>query len=130
MSRNSLVSLMAAALLCSSLPAWSQNLPEGKGKEIAAAKCMSCHALEARVGNGYTAEGWASALRMMTNHGVPLSKEEIATLTPYLAKNYPEKNKAEAVVVPGPAKVSMKIWQASTPGSRPHDPLAARDGSL
>ena len=130
MSRESLLFLMAAALLCSSLPAWSQNLPEGKGKEIAAAKCMSCHALEARVGNGYTAEGWATAVRMMTNHGVPLSKEEVATLTPYLAKNYPEKNKAAAVVVPGPLKVSMKIWQAATPGSRPHDPLAARDGSL
>jgi len=67
---------------------------------------------------------------MMTNHGVPLSKEEVATLTPYLAQNYPEKNKVAAVVVPGPTKVSMKIWKASTPGSRPHDPLAARDGSL
>ena len=130
MSRKSLLSLITAALLCSALPGWSQNLPEGKGKEIAAAKCMSCHALEARVGNGYTAEGWSTAVRMMTNHGVPLSKEEIATLAPYLAKNYPEKNKPDAVVVPGPTKVSMKIWQASTPGSRPHDPLAARDGSL
>ena len=130
MSRKSLVSSMAAALLGAALPGWSQNLPEGKGKEIAAAKCMSCHALEARVGNGYTPEGWATAVRMMTNHGVPLSKEEVATLTPYLAKNYPEKNKAAAVVVPGPLKVSMKIWKASTPGSRPHDPLAATDGSL
>ncbi|TMH55191.1 MAG: cytochrome C, partial [Betaproteobacteria bacterium] len=130
MSRKSLLPLMAPAWLCLALPAWSQNLPEGKGKEIAAAKCMSCHALEARVGNGYTAEGWATAVRMMTNHGVPLSKEEVATLTPYLAKNYPEKNKVAAVVVPGPFKVSMKIWQAATPGSRPHDPLAARDASL
>src|SRR5712692_11044792 len=130
MSRKSLLSLMAVASLCSALPAWSQNLPEGKGKEIAADKCSSCHALEARVGNGYTAKGWATAVRMMTNHGVPLSKEEIATLTPYLAKNYPEKNKAAAVVVKGPLKVSMKSWLASTPGARPHDPLAARDGSL
>jgi len=130
MSRKYLLSLIAAALLCWALPALSQNLPDGKGKEIAAAKCMSCHALEARVGNGYTAEGWATAVRMMTNHGVPLSKEEVATLTPYLAKNYPEKNKAAAVMVPGPLKVSMRIWQAATPGSRPHDPLAARDGSL
>src|SRR5437879_11739472 len=24
----------------------------------------------------------------------------------------------------------MRAWQAATPGSRPHDPLAARDGSL
>src|SRR5260221_14431783 len=99
MSKRSLLCLIS---MCCALPAWGQSLPEGKGKEIAAAKCMSCHALEARVGNGYTAEGWATAVRMMTNHGVPLSKEEVATLTPYLAKNYPEKNKADAVVVPGP----------------------------
>jgi virginiamycin B lyase len=130
MSRKSLLSLMAAASLCSALPAWSQNLPEGKGKEIAAAKCMSCHALEARTGNGYTAKGWDTVMHMMTNHGVPLSKEEIATLRPYLVKNYPEKNKSTAVVVAGPVKVSMKVFQATTPGSRPHDPLAAKDGSL
>src|SRR5882672_11404574 len=121
---------LTTMLLCCALPALGQNLPEGKGKEIAAAKCMSCHALEARVGNGYTAKGWSTAVRMMTNHGVSLSKEEVATLTPYLAKNYPEKNKADAVIVKGPLKVSMKSWQAPTPGSRPHDPMAARDGSL
>jgi virginiamycin B lyase len=131
MSKELLLSLTGAALLCSAPFAWSQkSLPEGKGKDVAAAKCMSCHALEARTGNGYTAKGWGTVMRMMTNHGVPLSKEEIATLTPYLVKNYPEKNKPAAVLVPGSAKVSMKLWQAPTPGSRPHDPLAAKDGSL
>src|SRR5882672_4427787 len=107
MSNRSLLCSISI-LLCCALPAWGQNLPEGKGKEIAAAKCNTCHALEARVGNGYTPKGCSTAVRMMTNHGVPLSKEEIATLTPYLAKNYPEKNKVNAVVVPGPVKVSMK----------------------
>ena len=34
------------------------------------------------------------------------------------------------MVIPGPANVSFKEWQVPTPGSRPHDPLAARDGSL
>src|SRR5207247_9411488 len=54
MSKKSLLSLIAAAFLCSALPALSQNLPEGKGKEIAAAKCNSCHALEERVRHAYT----------------------------------------------------------------------------
>ena len=66
----------------------------------------------------------------MTNHGVALSKDEIAPMTDYLIKTYPEKEKAAAVVVKGPLKVSMKIWNAATPGSRPHDPLATRDGAL
>ena len=130
MSKKSLLSLMAGALLCTSLPVLSQDLPEGKGKEVAAAKCMSCHALQARVGAGYTAKGWTTVLRMMTNHGVDLSAADIATLKPYLVKNYPEKGKPAAVVVAGPTKVSMKEWQAATPGSRPHDPLATRDGFL
>src|SRR5207247_1347115 len=42
----------------------------------------------------------------------------------------PEKGRPAAAVVKGPLKVSMNIWKAPTPGSRPHDPLAARDGSL
>ena len=100
------------------------------GKAIAAAKCNSCHALEARVGNGYTPKGWSTVLRMMSNQGAPISKADIAALHPYLAKTFPEKNKAAAAIVPGPAKVSFKQWPAATPGSRPHDPLAARDGSL
>ena len=57
---NSLSSLMAAGLLCSALPVSSQELPEGKGKEIVTAKCASCHAFHARVGSGYTTEGWTT----------------------------------------------------------------------
>ena len=51
--------VLTAALLCSGLPAWSQELPDGKGKELAAANCNSCHTLLSRVGAGYTPEGWA-----------------------------------------------------------------------
>jgi virginiamycin B lyase len=127
MSRSLSVGL---ATLYFALPAWTQELPDGKGKEIAAAKCGSCHALQARVGSGYTVEGWTTVLRMMTNHGVPLSQEEIATLTPYLAKNFPVTGRPDAVLVAGPVKVSMQAWQVPTPGARPHDPLAAKDGSL
>ena len=46
--------ILTAALLCSTLPAWGQGLPEGKGKELAAANCESCHTLLSRVGAGYT----------------------------------------------------------------------------
>ena len=120
---------LAAVLLGSAVPAWSADLPEGKGRDIVAAKCNSCHALEARVGSGYTPEGWNTVLRMMKNQGAPLSAEEIAEIHPYLAKNFPEKPKPAGMVIPGPAQVTMKIWQAATPGARPHDALATRDGA-
>ena len=129
-SKNSLLSVMAAALLCGALPAWSQELPEGKGKEMVAALCNSCHPFYARLGGGYTAEGWRTVMRMMANHGVNVPPDQVATITEYLTQNFPEKGKPAGVVIPGPAKVSIKAWQVPTPGSRPHDPLATRDGSL
>jgi len=130
MSKRSLLPLTAVALLCSTLPAWGQSSTEGKGKASVDALCNTCHPLSARVGSGYTAKGWRTVMRMMTNQGAPVPKDHVAAMTAYLIKTYPEKGKPAGVVVPGSAKVSMKIWQAATPGSRPHDPLATRDGAL
>jgi virginiamycin B lyase len=130
MSRTSPLSLMAAALLCTALPAWSQELPDGKGKEMVAAACNGCHTFFSRVGAGYTAEGWRTVMRMMANHGVTVPADQVATITEYLITNFPERPKPAGVVIPGPAKVSIKVWQVPTPGSRPHDPLATADGAL
>ncbi|MBI3370386.1 MAG: cytochrome C [Betaproteobacteria bacterium] len=117
-------------LLCIAPFAGGQALPDGPGKEVAAAHCNSCHPLQARVGAGYTPEGWRTVLRMMANHGIDVPANQVAALTEYLVKNYPEKAKPAGVVVPGPVKISISSWQAATPGSRPHDPLATRDGAL
>src|SRR2546423_11727063 len=67
---------------------------------------------------------------MMANHGVPIPADQMPAVKAYLVKTYPVKGRPAAVLVPGPAKVSMQAWQASTPGARPHDPMAAKDGSL
>src|SRR4051795_3520260 len=40
--------VLTAALWCCGLPAWSQELPDGPGKELAAANCNSCHTLSSR----------------------------------------------------------------------------------
>jgi len=130
MNLLALLSLAATVLLCGALPARGQELPDGKGKEMVAASCNSCHPFYARLGAGYTAEGWRTVMRMMTNHGVVVPADQVATITEYLTKNFPEKPKPAGAVIAGPVKVSIKAWQVSTPGSRPHDPLATRDGSL
>jgi virginiamycin B lyase len=129
MSKNFYV-VLTAALLCSTLPAMAQQLPEGPGKDLAEANCNICHTLLSRVGSGYTASGWTTVLRMMVNQGAPLQPEQIEPLKAYLIKSFPEKAKPAGVVIPGPAEISFKAWQVPTAGSRPHDPLAARDGSL
>ena len=122
--------VLTAALLCCGVPALGQQLPDGPGKELAAANCNSCHTLLSRVGSGYTPEGWTTVLRMMVNQGAPLPADQAEPLKAYLIRNFPEKGKPAAAVIPGPAEISFKMWQAPTPGSRPHDPLAASDGSL
>jgi len=123
-------SLIAASALCMAIPAWGQAPAEDKGKQMVDGLCNSCHPIGARTGSGYTLEGWKTVMRMMTNHGVPIPADQVGPMTDYLAKTYPVKGRPDAVIVPGPVKVSMQAWQAATPGARPHDPMAARDGSL
>jgi len=121
---------VAVALFAFPLPALTQELPEGEGRTAVAATCNICHPLLARVGSGYTAEGWHTVMRMMLNQGAPVPADQSEQMLQYLIKNFPEKGKPAGVNIPGLVSVSFKSWQAPTPGSRPHDPLAASDGSL
>jgi virginiamycin B lyase len=130
MSKRTLPCL-TTILLCFAPPAWAQkNSSEDKAKQAVDATCNTCHPLSARVGSGYDAKGWHTVMRMMVNQGAPVPKDQMGAMTRYLIKTYPVKGRAEAALIKGPLKVSMKIYKAPTPGSRPHDPLAARDGSL
>jgi virginiamycin B lyase len=130
MSKISIAVLIAFVVLCPSVAVHGQALPDGPGKEIAATYCNACHTLLSRVGSGYTPEGWHTVLRMMTNNGVIVPPDQFAALEDYLVKNFPEKPKPAGVDRPGPARVSIKVWPVPTPGSRPHDPLAAHDGAI
>jgi virginiamycin B lyase len=130
MSKKSFQYLMTGSLLCAVLSVHGQNLPEGPGKQLVETVCNSCHAFSARVGGGYTARGWGTVMRMMSNQGLNLSSEQLAEVSDYLVKNYPEKPRPAGVLVTGPIQVSIKAWQVPTPGSRPHDPLATTDGAL
>jgi virginiamycin B lyase len=109
---------------------WTQRLPEGKGKETVAAACANCHEFFSRVGAGYTPEGWRTVMRMMVNHGIAMPLDELDAVTQYLIANFPEKQKPPGITIAGPVEVSIKIWPVPTPGSRPHDPLAAADGAI
>jgi len=55
--------LALVATLLAAGAAAQQNLPPGEGRDLVAQKCYACHAFEARVGAGYTAEGWHTVLR-------------------------------------------------------------------
>ena len=131
--------MMKARLIVSSIVAGllgggafaQESWPEGKGKDVVSTVCVSCH--EARrftAGGGYTPDGWQTVLDMMKNIGAPIPPDRFDDVKQYLATNWPEKPKPKPVVIAGDVKVEFHSWLVPTPGSRPHDPLATRDGMI
>ena len=103
------------------------QLPDGAGKAMVEATCAKCHGLNLITNSwGYSRQGWEALISSM----VVLPKDQADTIHSYLATNFPVKPAPEAVLISGPATVTIKEWLAPTLGSRPHDPLAARDGSV
>ena len=122
---------LAAASIAT--PAFAQytakEWPEGPMKQRFAATCGGCHDIN-RVRVGYTPEGWHTVVRMMQNMGAPVPAEEWAPMTEYLIKNFPERPRPPPAIIAGPVKATIKLWDVPTHGSRPHDPLAAKDGAI
>jgi virginiamycin B lyase len=121
--------IIVATLLGSALPVCAQDFPEGNGKQIVTSICGGCHEVN-RVRAGYSPEGWQSVMHMMQNMEAPVPKDQWPAVVDYLTKNFPEKPKPAAVLIPGPVQVAIKEWPVPTLGSRPHDPLATADGAI
>jgi virginiamycin B lyase len=135
MSLKSALSLLVLSLLSTVTIIRSQPqrggavaiaLPDGNGKDLVSTACSQCHALTLVTGAGYSREEWPMVFGGM----VKLPPDQVSVVTDYLAKNFPEKPKPRAVLIPGNVKVSIKEWVVPSLGSRPHDPLAMSDGSI
>jgi virginiamycin B lyase len=101
-------------------------LPEGSGKDVVQAQCASCHGLNLIANSGYSRDEWITLFTTM----VALPKDQADAVADYLAKNFPEKPRPPAVIIPGPVQVNIKEWLVPSLGSRPHDPLATPDGAI
>ncbi|MDQ6618585.1 MAG: cytochrome C [Pseudomonadota bacterium] len=135
-SRNTVIALQLASIVA--IPAFSggvlaqqpgADFPEGPGKSIVVPMCGSCHDIN-RLKAGYTPEGWRTVIRMMQNMDVPIPPDQVEVVTQYLIKSFPERTRPGAAEIAGPAAVNVRTFPVPTAGSRPHDPLAARDGAL
>src|SRR3954470_15780402 len=133
MSNRSILPLLTSVLLCYASAAWSQQtpppFPDGPGKDIVVATCGGCHDIN-RARAGYTPAGWNMLQHMMQNAATPITAEDWPTVTTYLMKNFPERPRPAAAEVSGPAQATIKLWDVPTLGSRPHDPLATKDGAI
>jgi virginiamycin B lyase len=133
MLKKAVLPVLAAALLYSFSPAPIEGqrgqpvqLPEGNGKDAVQATCTQCHALNLVAGAGYSRGEWQEVFSSMVN----LPKDRSDLIADYLGKNFPEKPKPKAVIIPGDVKVTIKEWVVPSLGSRPHDPLATSDGAI
>ena len=103
------------------------QLAEGAGREQVQATCTRCHGVNLIANSwGYTKDGWEDRIATMVKVPAP----ELEIISSYLAANYPIKDVPGAVLISGPATVTIKEWLAPTLGSRPHDSHAAADGSI
>jgi virginiamycin B lyase len=103
------------------------QLAEGPGREAVQTTCTRCHGANLITNSwGYTKEGWEDRIATM----VALPPDQLNTISTYLAGHYPVKSAPGAVLISGPATVTIKEWLAPTLGSRPHDSHAAADGSI
>ena len=132
---NSLRVSMAVAVLSFVVPfaAEAQRgggqppLPDGPGKDIVQARCVSCHGLnQVTSAAGYNQEGWKHVIDSM----IALPPTEMATATQYLAEHFPEKPGRRPTLVPGTAAVTFKEWLVPTLGQRSRDPLQLADGTI
>ncbi|MBV8745538.1 MAG: hypothetical protein JO134_10910 [Xanthobacteraceae bacterium] len=125
--------LATAMLVPLALPAVAQqpgaDFPEGAGKQIVLETCGGCHDIN-RLKIGYTPAGWHTVMRMMLNMEAPVPADQVETVTQYLIKAFPERPRPTAEIIDGPVQVAIKQWPVATPGSRPHDPRATRDGFI
>jgi virginiamycin B lyase len=137
MSKTVLASLAIASLSFAFSAAQAQTpdpdlnkLPPGPERQTVATACTACHELGRIVYGNYTPTDWKNVVAMMMNAGAALPPDEAPKVADYLIKSFPAKPFPAFKSIPGPVKISLKEWLVPTPGSRPHDPLAAPDGTM
>jgi len=93
--RKTAYSLLAAAIAAVAVyPALAQSLPEGEGKETVEKICGGCHDLQPITGSiGFSKDDWDIVIKSMIDMGATIKPEEAATISAYLAKNFPPKPK-------------------------------------
>lgn len=70
--------------------AQAQDLPDGKGKDLVLKLCQDCHDTGVIAAQRATKDGWQSIIDSMVERGAGGTKDELATIVEYLAKNFPQ----------------------------------------
>jgi virginiamycin B lyase len=112
------------------VPTTPRPLPEGPAKTTVERACVTCHPATFITTAQHSPEEWRLLVERMVTDGADVPASEVPVVADYLARAFPEIDVPKAVIIPGSVKVTFKEWTVPTKGSRPHDPLATRDGYL
>ena len=82
----------------------SQDLPDGKGVEIARDKCTTCHEADLIVSQRLSRQGWAREVDKMVRWGAVLTDSEKDLLVDYLAANFGPIRKGVTITNPDRGK--------------------------
>lgn len=66
----------------------SQDLPPGKGVELANAKCVTCHEADLIIAQRLTRQGWTREVEKMVRWGATVTEAEKEPLVEYLVSTY------------------------------------------
>jgi cytochrome c5 len=64
------------------------SLPEGKGKELVASRCVICHDLNAALSIRTDAAGWTETVTRMVGNGAQIAPPDAAVIVAYLAEHF------------------------------------------
>ncbi|MGH9765811.1 MAG: c-type cytochrome [Blastocatellia bacterium] len=78
-----------------------QDLPEGKGVELARDKCVNCHEADLIVSQRLSRQGWVREVEKMIRWGAVVSDSEKEILVDYFAANFKPRSAAPAQTATG-----------------------------
>ena len=86
--KQSLIGTLSGLVLFA-VSAWSQNLPEGPGKEATVKVCSQCHEVARAISLHQDRAGWQATMEKMISLGATASPEDFESILNYLSKNFP-----------------------------------------
>lgn len=104
------------------------SLPDGEGKALVEARCVSCHSLGSitRSGGFDTIQEWKDVSASMMR----LPDDEADIIAKYLTENFPARAERHPTLMDGPVEVDITEWLVPTLGQRSRDPIEAPDGAI
>jgi mono/diheme cytochrome c family protein len=90
------LTVAACGLISAHTRAARQDLPEGKGAELARDRCVSCHEADLIVSQRLSRQGWTREVEKMIRWGAVATEAEKEVLIDYFAANFKPRSATSA----------------------------------